>query len=115
MNKKLIIISFVALGTLLSSCKKEHCPFLDEQLVLSDPKESYPYAPKELYRFRECGMDSVDCELMLPLAAVMTADREKQGRVLRYGDVKNAFDQMKSRNEKEYESSRENMEERRKK
>lgn len=98
----------------LASCKQpDKCTFLGEKLELGDPKESYPRAPKEMYRFLDCGMDSIDCELMLPFAAVLQMDRMKDGRPLRYGDVKEAFDHMKDKNKDEYKASKKEFERKR--
>ncbi len=99
---------------LFASCKQENkCTFLGEKMELSDPMQNYPYAPKEAYRFLDCGMDSIDCELLLPLAAVMKMDKTKEGKVLRYGDVKETFDHMKDKNKDYYKAARKDIEERR--
>jgi hypothetical protein len=112
--KKLALIPLAAL--LLYSCKEQqNCPFLGEAVELSDPKESYPYAPKEMYRLTACGMDSIDCELALPLTTLLQVKREQEGRKLRYGDIKEAFGHMKKGDEDYYEAARKDTEARRKK
>lgn len=109
---RLLLIALAVFS--FAACKqKNKCTFLGDKMELSDPKEGYPHAPKEAYRFLECGMDSIDCELMLPLAAVMKMDKAKEGRELRYGDVKETFDHMKDKNKDYYKAARKDIEERR--